>query len=209
MYLTWHLRCSGLKRTEKQDLGEQHRRKAITTLSLIMTSFLMTDQLDPQANTNLFMTRALKRTRGESATHLNPAGIYTCTKRHPRQNARRRCPQPHGQSSRSHRPQEPSQKWPAAGPGGMGRSRAAGTSPYKAVLTAAHAAVHLLPRSPASPQPESAHQALTRPRQHVAGTGFVAPPETTSASIPTYKHRAPALTPLSPLQFISRNLGSN
>lgn len=99
MYPTWHLRCSDLKRTENQDLGEQHRRKATTTPRLIITSFLMTDQPDPQASTNLFMTRALKRTRGESATHLKPAGIYTCTKRCPRQNARRKHPQPHGQTS--------------------------------------------------------------------------------------------------------------
>lgn len=47
-----------------------------------------------------------------------------------------RIPSPTGKARRSHRPQEPSQKWPAAG-----------TSPYKAVLTVAHAAVHLLPRS--------------------------------------------------------------
>lgn len=47
-----------LKRREKQDLGGKLGRKAVTTRSLIMTSFLMTALLDPQVSTNLFMTRA-------------------------------------------------------------------------------------------------------------------------------------------------------
>lgn len=58
MYHTWHLQCSGLKRTEKQDLGEQHHRKDVMKQSLIITSFLKTDQPDPQASTNLSMTWA-------------------------------------------------------------------------------------------------------------------------------------------------------
>lgn len=45
-----------LKRTEQQDLEGKLGRKAITTLSLIITSFLMTALPDPQVSINLFMT---------------------------------------------------------------------------------------------------------------------------------------------------------
>lgn len=151
------------------------------------------------------MTRALKRTGGESATHLKPAGIYTGAKRRARQNARRTRPQPRRQSSR----QPPA---PGAFPEMAGsRSRRDGKVPDRQHIS--------LQGSPDSRhmQPSICCRVLPTRRSPRAAPGFnppkttsfAAPPEPTSATIPTYEHRALAPAPLRPLKFISRNPGSN
>lgn len=175
--------CEAPEENRKTDLGGKLGRKAVTTPSLIITSFLVTALPDPQVSTNLFMT-CLKK-GPEFAMHLKLAGIYTGTKRHPGKRPGVHVPSPEGQACRSHQLQEPSEKQPAHLP--TRQSWQWHMQLSICLSPAAHTSLQ--------PSPDST-------RQH---TGSGGPP----GNILISHTHCPAIAPGSLLKFISRNLGSN